>query len=223
MAQHLHIPRRCHAIFAAMTGKGRQYMVIDRSWYFDWLPCIVHRFAWFGHMFLNSLLPRTLVCLLGPTNLQTAPSLACASTADVSYHSLQLLLITGVMSTHADIVVQPPSVGMTTDARGRPQYVPLKGGGQVHAQYITEGLVSGVLVLLGAGGLIVLERVRLAARRPSSVNRCAPLALCLLPSSLSLSHQNFSVCLLRRRQGRDRCLHPHAAKPLQAGHCSASC
>lgn len=152
---------------------------------------------------LEFLLPRTLVCLLGPTNLQTAPSLACASTADVSYHSLQLLLITGVMSTHADIVVQPPSVGMTTDARGRPQYVPLKGGGQVHAQYITEGLVSGVLVLLGAGGLIVLERVRLAARRPSSVNRCAPLALCLLPSSLSLTEISLFVDCAGGKAGTD--------------------
>lgn len=64
----------------------------------------------------------------------------------------------GASDCCADVVVKPPSVGMTTNARGLPQYVPLKAG-QVHGQYITEGLVAGILVLLGAGGLLALEQV----------------------------------------------------------------
>lgn len=63
-------------------------------------------------------------------------------------------LVSGVVY---DFIVQPPSRGTTTDKVGRLQVVPFRTG-QLHGQYITEGLGAGAMVLLSALGLILLER-----------------------------------------------------------------
>lgn len=56
-----------------------------------------------------------------------------------------------------DVIVEPPSIGSTTDEHGHPRPVAFMQY-RVNGQYIMEGLASSFLFTMGGLGFIVLER-----------------------------------------------------------------
>lgn len=56
-----------------------------------------------------------------------------------------------------DVIVEPPSIGSTTDEFGHSKPVAFMQY-RVNGQYIMEGLVSSFLFVLGGAGFIILER-----------------------------------------------------------------
>jgi len=56
-----------------------------------------------------------------------------------------------------DVIVEPPSVGQTTDERGNPKPVAFLAY-RVNGQYIMEGLASSFLFSLGGVGFIILDK-----------------------------------------------------------------
>merc|ERR1711994_278051 len=56
-----------------------------------------------------------------------------------------------------DVIVEPPSIGSTTDERGNTKpvaFMPYR----VNGQYIMEGLASSFLFTLGGAGMIILDQ-----------------------------------------------------------------
>jgi len=56
-----------------------------------------------------------------------------------------------------DVIVEPPSIGSTTDERGNQRpvaFMPYR----INAQYIMEGLASSFLFALGGMGFIILDQ-----------------------------------------------------------------
>lgn len=56
-----------------------------------------------------------------------------------------------------DVIVEPPSIGSTTDERGHSRpvaFMPYR----INAQYIMEGLASSFLFALGGMGFIILDQ-----------------------------------------------------------------
>lgn len=60
-----------------------------------------------------------------------------------------------------DVIVEPPSVGSTTDALGRSKPVAFMQW-RINGQYIMEGLASSFLFTMGALGFIILDRTNVA-------------------------------------------------------------
>ena len=56
-----------------------------------------------------------------------------------------------------DVIVEPPSVGSTTDAMGRSKPVAFMQW-RINGQYIMEGLASSFLFTLGGVGFIILDQ-----------------------------------------------------------------
>ncbi|CAF0840212.1 unnamed protein product [Brachionus calyciflorus] len=60
-----------------------------------------------------------------------------------------------------DVIVEPPSVGSTTDHLGRSKPVAFMQW-RINGQYIMEGLASSFLFTLGAVGFIILDKTNAA-------------------------------------------------------------
>ena len=56
-----------------------------------------------------------------------------------------------------DVIVEPPSIGSTTDENGHARPVAFMQY-RVNGQYIMEGLASSFMYLLGGLGFVILER-----------------------------------------------------------------
>ena len=56
-----------------------------------------------------------------------------------------------------DVIVEPPSIGSTTDEHGHSKPVAFMQY-RVYGQYIMEGLASSFMYILGGLGFIILER-----------------------------------------------------------------
>ena len=56
-----------------------------------------------------------------------------------------------------DVIVEPPSIGSTTDEHGHPRPVAFMQY-RVNGQYIMEGLASSFLFTAGGLGFVILER-----------------------------------------------------------------
>eukprot|EP00048_Salpingoeca_helianthica_P017993 m.240126 g.240126 ORF g.240126 m.240126 type:complete len:140 (+) comp23101_c0_seq1:189-608(+) len=67
-----------------------------------------------------------------------------------------------------DLVAQPPSMGETVDEAGRVRQQSVMPG-RLNGQYINEGLVGGLMVVLGGLALVMLETANTSTR--SSVFR----------------------------------------------------
>ena len=84
-----------------------------------------------------------------PTWLQRPSSMTVFSILLVTY-----FLVTG--GVIYDVIVEPPSVGSTTDAMGRSKPVAFMQW-RINGQYIMEGLASSFLFTMGAVGFILLD------------------------------------------------------------------
>lgn len=97
-------------------------------------------------------------CVLEVPNLKLKrPSWFIKPSAMVvfSFILLSYFLVTGGIIY--DVIVEPPSVGSTTDEHGRTRpvaFMPYR----VNGQYIMEGLASSFLFTLGGLGFIVLDQ-----------------------------------------------------------------
>jgi len=79
-----------------------------------------------------------------------------SSTVVFSFVLLSYFLVTGGIIY--DVIVEPPSVGSTTDENGHSRpvaFMPYR----VNGQYIMEGLASSFLFSLGGLGFIVLDHI----------------------------------------------------------------
>ncbi|PAA54221.1 hypothetical protein BOX15_Mlig018199g3 [Macrostomum lignano] len=76
-----------------------------------------------------------------------------------------------------DVIVEPPSIGSTTDANGKSKPVAFMAY-RINGQYIMEGLASSFMFLLGGCGFIILDQTN----KPSlpKLNRIILLAIGLL-------------------------------------------
>ncbi|XP_068621458.1 oligosaccharyltransferase complex subunit ostc-A [Battus philenor] len=72
-----------------------------------------------------------------------------------SFVLLSYFLVTGGIIY--DVIVEPPSVGSTTDEHGHSRPVAFMPN-RVNGQYIMEGLASSFLFSLGGLGFIILDR-----------------------------------------------------------------
>lgn len=70
------------------------------------------------------------------------------------FFKLYLSLVSGIIY---DVIVEPPSVGSTTDEHGHSRPVAFMPN-RVNGQYIMEGLASSFLFSLGGLGFIILDR-----------------------------------------------------------------
>ncbi|CAH0404588.1 unnamed protein product [Chilo suppressalis] len=85
-----------------------------------------------------------------PTWLQAPSAMTTFSLVLLSY-----FLVTGGIIY--DVIVEPPSVGSTTDEHGHSRPVAFMPN-RVNGQYIMEGLASSFLFSLGGLGFIILDR-----------------------------------------------------------------
>ncbi|XP_075991893.1 oligosaccharyltransferase complex subunit ostc-A [Anticarsia gemmatalis] len=85
-----------------------------------------------------------------PTWLQPPSAMTTFSLVLLSY-----FLVTGGIIY--DVIVEPPSVGSTTDEHGHSRPVAFMPN-RVNGQYIMEGLASSFLFSLGGVGFIILDR-----------------------------------------------------------------
>ncbi|XP_053607764.1 oligosaccharyltransferase complex subunit ostc-A [Plodia interpunctella] len=85
-----------------------------------------------------------------PTWLQPPSAMTTFSLVLLSY-----FLVTGGIIY--DVIVEPPSVGSTTDEHGHSRPVAFMPN-RVNGQYIMEGLASSFLFSLGGLGFIILDR-----------------------------------------------------------------
>ncbi|KOB74573.1 Oligosaccharyltransferase complex subunit ostc-A-like protein [Operophtera brumata] len=84
-----------------------------------------------------------------PTWLQTPSAMTTFSLVLLSY-----FLVTGGIIY--DVIVEPPSVGSTTDEHGHSRPVAFMPN-RVNGQYIMEGLAASFLFSLGGLGFIILD------------------------------------------------------------------
>lgn len=73
-----------------------------------------------------------------------------------------------------DVIVEPPSVGSTTDAMGRQKPVAFMQW-RINGQYIMEGLASSFMFTLGALGFIILDQTN--AQIMPKLNRVIMIAI----------------------------------------------
>jgi hypothetical protein len=99
------------------------------------------------------------------------------------------LLVTYFMVTGGviyDVIVEPPSVGSTTDAMGRSKPVAFMQW-RINGQYIMEGLASSFMFTLGSLGFIVLDQTN--TKLMPKLNRIIMIAIgssCVLISYFTL-------------------------------------
>ncbi|ESN95176.1 hypothetical protein HELRODRAFT_87174 [Helobdella robusta] len=110
-----------------------------------------------------------------PTWLHTPSAMFVFSLVLVSY-----FLVTGGIIY--DVIVEPPSIGSTTDERGNSKPVAFMQY-RVNGQYIMEGLASSFLFSMGGLGFIILDQTN----KPSTprLNRILLLSIafiCILVS-----------------------------------------
>ena len=60
-----------------------------------------------------------------------------------------------------DVIVEPPSMGSTTDEQGHSRPVAFMQY-RINGQYIMEGLASSFMFTLGGAGLIVLDQTHVS-------------------------------------------------------------
>jgi hypothetical protein len=77
---------------------------------------------------------------------------------------LSYFLVTG--GVIYDVIVEPPSVGSTTDEHGHSKPVAIMPY-RINGQYIMEGLASSFMFIMGALGFIILDQTQqsLTAKR----------------------------------------------------------
>lgn len=71
---------------------------------------------------------------------------------------MQLNFIVMLFFSSTDMIIEPPSIGYQLDSHGRQVPVAFMQG-RINGQYITEGLSSAFMFLLGGIGFIALDQV----------------------------------------------------------------
>ncbi|VEN42354.1 unnamed protein product [Callosobruchus maculatus] len=100
---------------------------------------------------LGTLLAIPQIRIIKPSWVKQPSAMTMFSFVLVSY-----FLVTGGIIY--DVIVEPPSVGSTTDERGHSRpvaFMPYR----VNGQYIMEGLASSFLFSMGGLGFIILDNI----------------------------------------------------------------